>query len=74
MLAVAGVSAIDCSVGAVTGTVSIAVAVKPLYFAVMVVEPALTAVASPDAFTVATPALKELHVACAVTSPVEPSL
>ena len=74
MPAVAGVTAIDCSVGATTGTVSVTVAVKPLYCAVIVVEPAPTAVASPLALIVATPVLEELHVACAVTSPVDPSL
>jgi hypothetical protein len=55
-------------------TVSVAVPVIPVSDAVTAVEPAATAVARPDAFTVATAGLEVVHAALAVTSAVEPSL
>jgi hypothetical protein len=55
-------------------TVSVAWAVTPLIAAEIVAEPAATALARPDAFTVATDVLEELHVALALTLPVLPSL
>lgn len=55
-------------------TVSVAVPVTPFSDAVTAAEPAATAVARPDAFTVATAGLAVVHAALPVTSAVEPSL
>jgi hypothetical protein len=71
-LGVGGVTAMDDTVFAVT--VSAAVPLMPLTVAVIVVEPAATPVARPAALTVAVAVLEELHVAVAVTFPLEPSL
>ncbi len=55
-------------------TASVALPVMPLNEAVMVVEPAETAVARPALLMVATAVVEELQVAVAVMSCVEPSL
>src|SRR6266487_4266763 len=73
-----GVTAMDCSVGAVT--VRAALAEAPPYEAVIVVEPLAIAVASPgvppdvEDDTTATPVLELVQVASADTSCVVPSL
>lgn len=71
-LGVGGVTAIDDTVFAVT--VSAAVPLIPLTVAVIVVDPAATPVASPPVVMVAVAVLDEIHVAVAVTFPVDPSL
>ena len=55
-------------------TVRIAVPFTPLSEAVMVLEPAATAVARPVALMVAVAVLELLHVAVVLTFAVEPSL
>lgn len=55
-------------------TVRVALPVTPLTTAVMVAEPAATAVASPAALIFAVAALEEVHAAEPVTSAVELSL
>jgi hypothetical protein len=76
MLAVAGVTAMVTSVfGTTTAlTVSEAVPLTPLNEAVMVDDPAATAVANPAVPIVAAAVLELVHVALEVTLPVEPSL
>lgn len=74
MLAVGGVTAIDDRVFAAAFTVSAACAVNPLAEAVIVVEPAPTAVARPDALMVATVVLDEDHVMPVVSGAVVPLL
>lgn len=73
-LAVAGVIAMELTVGALADTVSVALALSPLSEAVTVADPAATAVAMPLALTVATDVLEDAHVVADVTSAVEPSL
>ena len=60
----AGVTAIDCSVAAVT--VSTVEPVTPLSVALMVLVPVFTPVARPPAVMVATEVVAEAHVTCAV--------
>ena len=71
LLAVAGVTAIEFRVVAVT--VRVAVPDIPPKAAVMVVVPAATAVAMPLLLIVATPVLDEFQVTCAVISRLVPS-
>jgi hypothetical protein len=76
-LAVGGFTAIEVSVtggGAGVETVNIAVPVVPAMVAVMLADPAVTAVASPLGLIVATLGVPLAQVAVAVTSAVEPSL
>jgi hypothetical protein len=72
MVAVAGDTAIELSVGAETATA--AFPLMPLTVAVIVVEPLATAVASPVEATFATAIFEDVQAAVAVTSAVEPSL
>lgn len=74
MLAVAGVTAIAVRVFAGAETVMLALPLRPPMVAVMVVEPAASAVATPEAVIFATFALASDQVADAVTSWEEPSL
>lgn len=74
MLAVAGVTLIEVTVFAVAVTVSVALALRPSAVAPIVVLPAATAVANPDALMVATPLFDELHVIPLVSGPWLPSL
>jgi hypothetical protein len=74
MLVEAGVTAIDFRTGATVATVSVAVPLTPLRVAVMALEPAATAVASPEELIVATAVFAEVQVAVVPTFPVEPSL
>lgn len=74
MLTVAGVTAIAVSVFAGAETVMLALPLRPSMVAVMVVEPAASAVAMPEAVIFATLALASVQVADAVTSWEEPSL
>lgn len=75
MLAEAGVTAIEVSVATGAGTVRVAaLLLMPLKVAVTVVEPELSAVASPAALMVATAGFEDTHVALVVTFAVEPSL
>ena len=68
ILGVAGVTAIEESVGgAAAVTVSAAVPFTPLSEAVIVVDPAATAVARPAALIVAVAVLELVHVAVEVT-------
>ena len=67
-----GVTAIDVTVAAVT--VSEALPVTPLCAAEMVVVPAATPVARPEALIVATEVFAEVHVTDVVTLPVVPLL
>lgn len=69
-----GVTSIEVTVGAVADTVSMSVAVKPLREAVIVVEPELIAVASPDALTFATDCVADVQLAVELTFAVVPSL
>jgi len=66
--------AIELSVGALAETVSAALPLTPLIVALIVADPAATAVASPPVLTVATDVLDDAHVADEVTSAVDPSL
>jgi hypothetical protein len=72
MLAVAGVTATDLTVFAVT--VSAAVPLTPPTVAEMVLVPAATPVARPEALMVAVAGLDEDQVAVVVMVAVEPSL
>jgi hypothetical protein len=73
IVGVAGVTAIECSVGA--GTVIVAwPCTPPLDVAMMFALPAATAVASPEAETIAVDVLSEVHVTVAVRSLVLESL
>jgi hypothetical protein len=76
MVAVGGVTAIDVTVtgGGGCGTVTAAVPLTPVMVAVTVVEPELSAVASPAALMLATAGFEDTHAALVVTSAVEPSL
>lgn len=74
MLGDAGVTAMELSVGAFADTVSVAEPETLLYVAVMLVDPAATALAIPPLLMVAIPVLLAVHVADDVTSVVEPSL
>jgi hypothetical protein len=76
MDAVGGVTAIDVTVtgGGGCGTVTAAVALTPLTVAVTVVEPVVSAVASPAALMLATAGFEDTQVALVVTFAVEPSL
>lgn len=74
MLAVPGEMAIEVRVFAGAATVRVALPVRPSMVAVTVVEPAPTAVASPEGVMVATFAFASVQVAAAVTSAVELSL
>jgi hypothetical protein len=74
MLAVAGVTAIEESVLAATVTVSVAAPLIPLSEAVIVDEPAATAVAIPAAVMVAIEGEELVQVTDALTSAVVPSL
>lgn len=74
MLAVAGVTAMDDSVFAAAFTVSAACALNPFAEAEMVVVPAPTAVARPEALMVATVVLDEDHVMPVVNGAVVPLL
>jgi hypothetical protein len=71
MLAGLGITEMEERMGV---TLSVALLVMPLSEALMEVEPAATAVATPDALTVATAGLAAVHVAFAVTFCVDPSL
>ena len=62
----AGVTAIDCSVAAVTVNTT-AGEVTPLKLAVMLLVPTATPVAKPPAAIVATPAVADAHVTEAVS-------
>jgi hypothetical protein len=76
-LAVAGFTTIEVSVtggGAGVATVNVAVPVVPAMVAVMLVDPAASAIASPPGLIVATVGVPLAQVAVAVTSAVEPSL
>src|SRR5579859_7619029 len=74
-LAVTGITAIEVKLGAAGGgTVNIAVPVTPAIVAVMLADPAATAVARPPALIVATLGVALAQVAVVVTSAVEPSL
>jgi hypothetical protein len=74
IVGVAGVIAIDCSVAVAARTVSVAVALMPFTEAVTIVKPEPTAVATPVELMVAMEVSAVLHVACELTSPVDPSL
>jgi hypothetical protein len=74
MLAVAGVTAIEESVLSATVTVSVAAPLIPLSEAVIVDEPAATAVAIPAAVMVAIEGEELVQVTDALTSAVVPSL
>jgi hypothetical protein len=74
MLTVAGVNAIEASVLAATPTVSVAAPLIPLSEAVIVEEPAATAVAIPAVVMVATDGEELVQVTDAVTAAVDPSL
>jgi hypothetical protein len=75
MLGLAGVTAMEVIVFVVAAvTVSIAVPLTPLREAVIVLEPAATAVASPDVLIVAAALLEDVQVAVDVTFAVELSL
>jgi hypothetical protein len=75
MLAGAGVTAMEESVGAGGAvTVSAAVPFTPVSVAVMVVDPAATAVERPAALMVAVAVLELVHVAFDVTFAVDPLL
>ena len=75
MLGVAGVTAMDVSVGGgAEVTVRLAVPFTPLSDAVMVVDPEATAVARPAALMVATPVVELVQVTVEVMFCVEPSL
>ena len=65
MLGFAGVTAIDCSVAAVTVNTSTG-DVTPLKLAVMLLVPAATADARPPAAIVATVGVADVQVTCAV--------
>ncbi len=69
----AGVTAIDCSVAAVTVSTSTG-EVTPLRLAVMLLVPTATPVANPAAVMVAAAVFDEFQVTCAVTFAVEVSL
>jgi hypothetical protein len=73
-LALAGVTAKETSPGGGAGTVSVAVLLTPLRDAVMVVDPAATPVARPEALMVATAGAVDVHEAVAVAFAVELSL
>ncbi|HZP04488.1 MAG TPA: hypothetical protein VFB43_06275 [Terracidiphilus sp.] len=73
-VALGGVTAMDFTVTAAAVTLSPAVPFMPFNDAVMVLEPAATPVARPDALIVATAGLEDVHVADEVTFAVEPSL
>jgi hypothetical protein len=73
MLALAGVTAIDRRVAAVTVSTA-AGEVTPLRLAVMLLVPTPTPVASPLAAMVATEVVAEFHVTLAVMLPVLESL
>ncbi|HZP04489.1 MAG TPA: hypothetical protein VFB43_06280 [Terracidiphilus sp.] len=73
-VALAGVTAMDFTVGTLAVTVNAAVAVSPFAEAVTVVAPAAAAVAKPDVLIVATVVLEELQVTPDVSVPVVPSL
>jgi hypothetical protein len=70
----AGVIAMDLTVFVTAVTVSAAVPLTPLKVAVMVLEPAATAVARPDALIVAAAVLELVHAAVVLTLAVELSL
>ncbi len=74
MLGVAGVTATAVSVFVAAVTVSLAVPLIPLSEAVTEVEPAATAVASPDMLIVAAELLEDVQLAVEVTFAVELSL
>jgi hypothetical protein len=74
MLAVAGATAIEASVLVATVTVSVAAPLIPLSEAVIVDEPAATAVAIPAVVMVAIGGEELVQVTDAVTLAVEPSL
>jgi hypothetical protein len=75
ILAVAGVTAIEVSVATGAGTVRVAaLLLMPLTVAVTVVEPVVSAVASPAALMLATAGFEDTQVALVVTFAVEPSL
>jgi hypothetical protein len=74
MLAVAGETAMAVNVFATAATVSVALPLMPSRVAVTVVEPAATAVASPDGLMEATFGSASVQRADAVTFAVEPSL
>jgi hypothetical protein len=75
MLAVAGVTAIEVTVATEAGTVRVAaLLLMPLTVAVTVVDPVVSAVASPAALMVATAWFEDTHVALVVTSAVDLSL
>ena len=73
--AVSGATAIEVTVtGGACDTVTVAVPLTPVRVAVTVVEPELSAVATPAALMVATAGFEETQVALVVTFAVEPSL
>ena len=75
ILAVAGVTAIEATVAAEAGTVRVAaLLLMPLMVAVTVVEPVVSAVASPAALMLATAGFEDTQLALVVTFAVEPSL
>ncbi|MGD0912289.1 MAG: hypothetical protein ABR928_10350 [Terracidiphilus sp.] len=74
MLSVAGVTEIAVTVFVAAVTLSAAVPLTLLSEAVMVLEPAVTPVAKPDDFTVATAVFEVVQVAVDVTFAVELSL
>jgi hypothetical protein len=74
ILAVAGVTAIEVTIATEAGTVTVAVALTPLTVAVTVVEPEVSAVASPAALMLATAGFEDTQVALVVTSAVDLSL
>jgi len=74
MLAVAGVTAMELTVLTAAVTVSAAAELTPLRDAVIVEEPAATAVAMPPELMLATEAVELVHVANEVTSAVVPLL
>jgi hypothetical protein len=69
-----GVTAIEVTLADAEVTARAAVPLTPLSAAVMVVDPAATAVARPDALMVAVVVLELVHVAVEVTFAVEPLL
>jgi hypothetical protein len=73
-LAEFGVTAIEVMADETEVTASSAVPLTPFNEAVIVVDPAATAVARPAALMVACPVLELDHVAVEVTFAVEPSL
>lgn len=74
MLVAAGVTAMEVRVATGAETVTAAVALTPVRVAVTVVEPVVSAVASPAALMFATAGFEDTQVALVVTFAVEPSL